>query len=81
MSVFMETHALQMDQMIMDQKDTKAKLQVQWDTLANLEKIQHHDREAALRLEQQTCINTAKSSYQANKCLDIRNDSELAIRP
>lgn len=30
-------------------------------------------RETALNLEEQTCLNTAKSSYQQQQCMNIRN--------
>ena len=44
--------------------------------IAELEKSEHHDREAALALEQQTCINVAKSAYQVQKCQDVRDTAE-----
>jgi hypothetical protein len=45
---------------------------------------QREDREseAMFQIEQQICINMAKSSYQTDKCLEIRNEEEtLRVLP
>jgi len=73
---FMGLHVLQMQQLIKDERDDSTQREKQWEIINKMQVLQHTDREAALRLEQQTCINTAKSSYQSQKCLDTRNAGE-----
>jgi ABC-type transport system involved in cytochrome bd biosynthesis fused ATPase/permease subunit len=57
------------------QEETQEK---QWADLRNLSAQEHTDREKALALAQQECINVAKSPFQVQKCLDARNSSETA---
>ena len=73
---FMAEHVTQMGQLIQDEKDDAAQREKQWQIIGKIQSTAHKDREAALTLEQQTCINTAKSTYQSDKCLAIRNSAE-----
>ena len=72
----MAAHQSQADTLIKDERDDSAQRGKQWEVISNLTKVEHEDREAALELEQQTCINTAKSPFQSQKCLEIRNQAE-----
>ena len=73
---FTSMHLQQMQTLIGDEKDDAAQRQRQWDMIGRLQVLEHQDREAELALEYQTCINTAKSTYQSNKCEDLRNNGE-----
>jgi hypothetical protein len=55
--------------------DTAQRLK-EWQMIATIQAQNHRDREAAFQIEQQVCINDAKSSYQVSKCTDARNVAE-----
>jgi hypothetical protein len=76
MNDFIMTHEQQTVDLIDEEKTDSSAIQKQWDLVGKMADMQHRDREASLKLEQQTCVNTAKSLYQSQKCLDIRNDGE-----
>ena len=76
MNGFMISHAAQMDALLKDERDDAEQRSKQWDLIRQIQDISHKDKEAALELEQQTCINTAKSPYQSQRCLEIRNEGE-----
>lgn len=72
MNDFMIKHAAQMDMLITTEKADSEERKTQWITIGQ----EASDRESALQLEQQTCINTARSDYQSKQCLEIRNRLE-----
>ena len=76
MNTFMDAHAAQMQQVISQQKSDDATQEKQWQLIAGMQAQTHRDREASFQIEQQVCINAAKSTFQANKCLDARNTAE-----
>lgn len=76
MTGFMQSHAQQMSDLLREEQDDAAERARQWALIAEIQKGEHHDREAALALEQQTCINVAKSAYQVQKCQDVRDTAE-----
>lgn len=76
MAVFMQSHTQQMADLMKEEQDDAAQRARQWSAISELEKNEHHDREAALALGQQTCINVAKSPYQVSKCQEVRDAGE-----
>lgn len=76
MTGFMQSHTQQMSDLLREEQDDAAQRARQWALIAEIQKGEHHDREAALALEQQTCINVAKSAYQVQKCQDVRDTAE-----
>jgi hypothetical protein len=48
----------------------------EWEMLATIQAQDHRDSEAIFQIEQQVCVNAAKSPYQAAKCTDARNAAE-----
>ena len=76
MTGFMQSHTQQMSDLLREEQDDAAQRARQWALIAEIQKDEHHDREAALALEQQTCINVAKSPYQVSKCQDVRDAGE-----
>ncbi len=79
MGEFMATHSVQMQDLIKDEQDDAKQRTTQWQEIARMQTQVHADKEAALKLEEQTCINTSKSTYQSQKCMDIRNGGETAL--
>ena len=78
---FMAEHTQQMqtlDEQIKTENETSAK---QWDDLKGVTAQEHTDHERALAVQEQTCINSSKSGFQTQKCIDARNAGEVAAAP
>ena len=77
---YMAEHITQMQVMsdnVAKEADTQSK---QWEALRDITALQHKDRERALAVTEQLCINEAKSEYQMQKCVAARNEGE-AVEP
>ena len=73
---YMATHVNQMQQMS-DNISKEADIQTkQWEALKDVTVTEHKDREKALAVGEQTCVNAAKSPFQTQKCMDARNAGE-----
>jgi hypothetical protein len=76
MTAFMAHHEAQEAQVIKDEEDDSKQRTSQWDMISKIQEAQRANYEAQLELEQQTCINAAKSNFQTDKCLAVRNNGE-----
>lgn len=77
---FMALHVRQMQEMTEDIHTEQNVQSKQWETLKGLSMQEHMDRERALAVQEQTCVNSAKSSFQTQKCMDARNAGEAAAQ-
>ena len=76
MTTFMTHHEAQEAQVIKNEEDDSRQRTSQWEMIGKIQEAQRANYEAQLELEQQTCINAAKSNFQTDKCLAVRNNGE-----
>lgn len=74
---FMQQHVDQSTSMIENMKQQADIESKQWDALSKIAATEHADHEKALALQEQTCINGAKSQFQTQKCIEARNVGEV----
>src|ERR1039458_8622963 len=73
MTDFMVHHEVQEEEMLKNEQDDGLQRIAQWKLISDIEAAQRQNYEAQLELEQQTCINAAKTPFQTDKCLAVRN--------
>jgi hypothetical protein len=78
MDSFMASDSQQMSDLEKHEQDDAVQRAKQWDLIGQMQESEHKDREAQLALEQQTCINVAKSAYQVQKCQEMRDAGEAS---
>jgi hypothetical protein len=77
MKLFIVAHEQQTAQILKEEQDDSAQRARQWQIIGTMQNTEHRDREAALQIEQQTCVNTAgKDDSKRDKCLSIRDQEE-----
>lgn len=73
---FMAQHVTQMQVMSEQLAKEDDVQQKQWESMQRITTQEHTDREKALAVDEQTCINSAKSPYQTQQCISARNLGE-----